>query len=734
MKDFLGYMKLFNEMDKETIQKIHDDISGKGKNPSLKHIFGDKQRIAFPVSEAPLGKILNNLRDKGYEINIKNGMARKDIKSVLVPNDKNKEKELLDRGFTKSGGVMIAPKGLKGNWTSLGKVISKEFGENELKKFYSIVGHRNLTDMVHDESKEIKYYIVLTRNPIDVLRMSDHEGIDSCHSKGGDYFYCAMTEAKNEGAVAYLVNKDDLSKVNLNDEEIFKDEERNVEGITPLGRIRVRKLYNNEHGYEFALPSYSIYGGNVEGFYETLRNFLYEKQKHLFLDEKKGLDPADLDPSYFERYGGLYVDEEVGPMMTRFFNNGVTYRGDAQYAGEDEERDQLTIAKEEIEAEYNKYRPFGENIHIEYNVDYNNNGEIVVTQKTEISVLFKGVVLNKNAIDKNEEEIQHRSTNHDTGVSEYDIHGDLKEDIDHDCVEPLIDMGFASASPYTYFLLFLNEKTNNFSFEITIENNEGDNEMSVDNFRSYMREIKGFSRSYHDMAPLILEKLEEFGLVEKHHDAKTNPLNKKGQYFSLSTNDTYVYITANSQIDVGNLDLSVNTMSGFSNIMIANELIHGSPQTTIDQSNQMIIINKMSTLSSKIHYAADAFDYIGSTFINNAAVKHAPNKIDFQIAILPKITTKNYRSTGLDQTKPTIIKTVEEVVFKIFMIRIPYLQHDPKVLEDAEKMFLHLNQGGEYLKLINLIRRSLIKSSKEIESNRNVNEHMVSITFIPGSN
>ena len=59
------------------------------------------------------------------------------------------------------------------------------------------------------------YAIVLTRNPVDVLRMSDFDNIQSCHSprsrgRMGSYYKCAVAEAYGHGALAYVVNTTDL--------------------------------------------------------------------------------------------------------------------------------------------------------------------------------------------------------------------------------------------------------------------------------------------------------------------------------------------------------------------------------------------------------------------------------------------------------------------------------------------------------------------------------------------
>ena len=60
------------------------------------------------------------------------------------------------------------------------------------------------------------YSIILTRHPVDVMRMSDFEKITSCHtppSRDGsrqEYYKCAVAEAQGHGAIAYVVKTEDL--------------------------------------------------------------------------------------------------------------------------------------------------------------------------------------------------------------------------------------------------------------------------------------------------------------------------------------------------------------------------------------------------------------------------------------------------------------------------------------------------------------------------------------------
>ena len=106
-----------------------------------------------------------------------------------------------------------------------------------------------------------KYSIIITRHPIDVLRMSDFDNITSCHSPASrtnayqSYYKCAVAEAQGHGAVAYVVETEDLlSETNtgninsaeqeIQEGEIFYDDQRPMDtgDINPISRTRIRHV------------------------------------------------------------------------------------------------------------------------------------------------------------------------------------------------------------------------------------------------------------------------------------------------------------------------------------------------------------------------------------------------------------------------------------------------------------------------------------------------------------
>ena len=76
--------------------------------------------------------------------------------------------------------------------------------------------HKKIQIGLSDEGQTIHretMHVILSRHPIDVLRMSDISNIHSCHSEGSDYFKCAVAEAKGHGPIAYAVTEAELNKL-----------------------------------------------------------------------------------------------------------------------------------------------------------------------------------------------------------------------------------------------------------------------------------------------------------------------------------------------------------------------------------------------------------------------------------------------------------------------------------------------------------------------------------------
>ncbi len=163
--------------------------------------------------------------------------------------------------------------------------LSKALSENNSPKLLKMVGEENAQKIqryypagfaavikklmkIATESEVFK--VIISRHPLDVIRMSDFKDIQSCHSPDKGYFKCAVQESKGHGFVAFIVRKKDLEETlsrqgNMQTDEIFSDSERgNKTPMTPLARVRLRKFEaTNEKTGEamiLAAPENRVYG------------------------------------------------------------------------------------------------------------------------------------------------------------------------------------------------------------------------------------------------------------------------------------------------------------------------------------------------------------------------------------------------------------------------------------------------------------------------------------------
>ena len=157
------------------------------------------------------------------------------------------------------------------------------------------------------------YSIIITRHPLDIWRMSDFEGIESCHSppsRGGEsnYYKCAVADSHGHGAVAYAVRTEELLEnygsgtiesvendpdFQSHDDEVFYDQKRPDESgpMNPISRVRFRqmKAYKTEQdarpgnrfqtGTEIAVPEFSVYGEDMIGIGDRLTKWARANQE-----------------------------------------------------------------------------------------------------------------------------------------------------------------------------------------------------------------------------------------------------------------------------------------------------------------------------------------------------------------------------------------------------------------------------------------------------------------------
>jgi len=209
------------------------------------------------------------------------------------------------------------------------------------------------------DNYKLQNYIIYSRHPIDVYRMSDFRGLNSCHSlpsrKGtrgfDEYNVCALAEAHGNGLISYVVTDASMREwlgfeegerpVTLEDirqgldlhelpeaveGEIFEDDDRGVVGMVPVSRVRIKHVSYNSNGDEddpirLLVPQGNIYGQRVPGLVDHLYKTTVEAQKEKIeaIKEKEG---DSVNMYSFTRYGGSYQDGgyRVKDALPRMFN------------------------------------------------------------------------------------------------------------------------------------------------------------------------------------------------------------------------------------------------------------------------------------------------------------------------------------------------------------------------------------------------------------------------------
>ena len=241
------YIKVLNEVSYEQSKAIRQFIAQAGPyDYSFDDLFDGKMRLAFPLDTDDarnLKTAITAIRKEGYTIPGAK-VVRSDGSEYLDPEIvfnrrrvKQKRRRLgtgeeyeieitvADIEFEKVFDFTIPAGPRKGETIQktdkrgIAKLMQKLIKERKLDPDLLNWWQRRQTYYTKDSNYvEIEnlmrgdltnYMVVLTRHPIDVLRMSDIGAIESCHSPKNSYFKCAVAEAKGHGPIAYLVKEKD---------------------------------------------------------------------------------------------------------------------------------------------------------------------------------------------------------------------------------------------------------------------------------------------------------------------------------------------------------------------------------------------------------------------------------------------------------------------------------------------------------------------------------------------
>lgn len=383
-RDSLPFEELFNGQLRIILPFVSDNMK------DIKEILEDDYGIEVDIAkkkayvpketkkgtkkvEVRLGKLLNKLERE----------ARKKLKAAIQTPEQEAAvvKAYQEHGMDHARFFLHNKK----NRTGIYSVITDEIAS-------AVMEFVSAQNMVRDYGEETggEMAVVISRAPIDVLRMSDFKNIKSCHSKGGSYWKCAVAEAQDGGAVAYLVRKEDLDNIDdINQAEVFYDKDRNIPGMKPLSRVRLRNYivdYGDEY-YELAIPEDRTYGEDIDGFQSTLLSWARNNQVDDFKDENGDIELPS--PEDIKIRGGSYSDTPGGILLNSFFDTSeYKYSWNPEY---ENPVNSMSIA-EQYEQEANQYyedlASDIENVNIYYDVhdedDYPGLGGAFVDWRGEI--------------------------------------------------------------------------------------------------------------------------------------------------------------------------------------------------------------------------------------------------------------------------------------------------------------------------------------------------------------
>jgi hypothetical protein len=387
-------LREITEDEMRVLEDVLDDLDP--TNLPLNDLFSNKMRVVIPFPtldpESDLGKFAKFFRDQEYEVEWDKGMVyaeREHTGGTLdflmgQPYEKKSKKIQMKIGklFPKIAQTaskldelfqIIKKEGEGKAWwnnaTRPGQVARniavKVLSDEQLKSWGRLVDQmyeyipapgyfepkwdetveylqkmskywQQNAGYIKDEINNIdndKYSIIITRHPIDVLRMSDFDNITSCHSPASrtnayqSYYKCAVAEAQGHGAVAYVVETEDLlsatntgnidsAEQEIQEGEIFYDDQRQfVGGIEPISRTRIRhvRYYDTDtpkrydDGQDVGMPEARIYGAGIPGIVDRVTDWARNNQEEVIENMPKN-DNGIIDLNKFMIFGGSYED------------------------------------------------------------------------------------------------------------------------------------------------------------------------------------------------------------------------------------------------------------------------------------------------------------------------------------------------------------------------------------------------------------------------------------------
>lgn len=302
-------------------------------------VYTSRENYKAKKNPIKIGKFLNNLKSdyekaaKFYEElveAISNYYSSPEYEDHSI-SDENKERDTIFADiYNKNKGdknIYLKNQSFYGfifkelNWVELHSQHYINNINNDIKGIDLLLKVYNLQNQLKTQDEDL--YILYTRAPMDIVRMSDFTpSFSSCHAEDGSYFNCALSEAVHGGILAVLIDRESKeileSKNLLDSEEIFADSVRDIEGVTPLARLRIR-LAEDTEGNQLMVPEKRAYGNwdytNSIDFKKSVEDWVKSRMPNEFNWD-----------SMLSLRGGSYEDNDLSYLILTTYGKTVNYK------------------------------------------------------------------------------------------------------------------------------------------------------------------------------------------------------------------------------------------------------------------------------------------------------------------------------------------------------------------------------------------------------------------------
>jgi hypothetical protein len=307
---FGGHMRValpLVESDTRNLREVVEALKAEGWRPPLVNPGGESVAVAFPTKLVKQKKRREGGEEYEQEARVASLELIKEFDYLIPAGPRKGETVKKTNKTTMSRAIANAVKFKRLRPELLVWWRKKQTFYTQDEDGYNLIENVFEGDIAGDE-----WSILLSRHPVDVLRMSDVGDITSCHREGTEYFKCAVEESKGNGLIAYLVKTEDLNGFlragdphmalandlinrSLNREDTLDVAHKHLNSAQELAMVL--KLLKSEWA-RWALPSGEDSYNNRASpeAIEVVTVDMFRDAVHAKLNNKPWPDPAGLPP------------------------------------------------------------------------------------------------------------------------------------------------------------------------------------------------------------------------------------------------------------------------------------------------------------------------------------------------------------------------------------------------------------------------------------------------------